>query len=179
MSILFLKKAYYIFFSEAVLETAWIRIRIFLPDPDPMNMDPKLCCQGAGQMTTTAAVTVRSSYSSVFSGGGGDARNSGATSTTSSELGILVVNKANKETALRWKQLFQQQGPVDQKKTKHQPEKEGGGGSGDHADRKRKCPFYKLLPNTSFAVDAFNFGRISGVRYYFLSHYHWDHYQVS
>ena len=40
----------------------------------------------------------------------------------------------------------------------------------------KPCPPYKIIEDTTFAVDAFQFGYIENVTHYFLTHFHADHY---
>lgn len=41
---------------------------------------------------------------------------------------------------------------------------------------RRRCPFYKRIPYSNICVDAFNFAKENSLKYYFLSHFHADHY---
>ena len=42
--------------------------------------------------------------------------------------------------------------------------------------RAGRCPWYKVMPDTSLAVDAFNYGAVPCITYCLLSHFHYDHY---
>ena len=41
----------------------------------------------------------------------------------------------------------------------------------------KAAPFYKIIENTNLAVDAFYYGDLPSVKYYLLSHFHFDQYQ--
>jgi len=106
-----------------------------------------------------------------FKNNGIDGDGSGSTTTAWSDLGVVKLTKAKKE----WRKIFSRakaKGYLAPTPERSQEKEKVG----RKEKVKRKPPWHKVIKDTRLAVDAFNYGDISGVKYYLLSHYHYDHY---
>lgn len=106
--------------------------------------------------------------------------------TGNSERDSEEINRKHASSFLSWSFLLGKRGREDSGDEKAKSvvdTTEQGDSTSKDAPKKskaerRKMPFYKTLTfgSSKIAVDAFNYGPITGVCAYFLTHFHSDHY---
>ena len=99
--------------------------------------------------------------------GGGRGHRQGYSDLNSSDLGLVSLEKAKEE----WNKIFSRAKAKGFLAPTLDSDQEKDGGAGKSSLSPRVCPWYKKIPDTVVAVDAFTYGIIPGVRHYLLSHF--------